>query len=68
MRSVLLTGEAAATQTVRHEIIKRVLLYGRYVLLFFDVTVVFISFFFVIFSIFAWDSEFVFHALKLFRG
>jgi len=46
MGSILLTGEVAPTQTLRHEIRKRVRMYGRYMLVFFDVTVGFISSFF----------------------
>ena len=38
MRNILLNGEVGATQTVRHEIGKRVRIYGLYMVLFLDVT------------------------------
>jgi hypothetical protein len=40
---IFLTVEVATTQTVRHDIRKRVRMYGRYMLLFFDVTLGFVS-------------------------
>jgi len=46
---ILLTAEVATTQTVRYDIRKRVRMYGHYMLLFFDVTVGFVSSFFLLY-------------------
>ena len=68
MGSKPLTGESVATQTVKHGIRKRVRMYRRYMLLFFDVTVGFISSFFCYIFHICLMLRVMFHAQILFRG
>jgi hypothetical protein len=64
MRSVHLTDEVAVTQTVSHEIRKRILKYVRYMLLFFDVTMGFTYSPLFCYFFHIRDSECIFHAQK----